>query len=471
MKVLLLVPAALALLATGIAVGYGISGGRESPDAPAPAGEAEIVYRTPTGDTRVLTAAEAADRIERLELERTKRRSRVEPSDEEAQPAAAAVSTGDPPDPKFAHADGTPYTAAEIDEIARHSTDTSLRAAAIRELRRADTDAARATLQEVLADKTSPAAIREEAAKALAQPPNRDKLPEELVTALRDETDPAVRRALAQGVGRMRDRDAWMTDIVGLVHTETDPEVRKALFEAVVRDARDPVARAELLSVASNPGATIDERRAAIAAIPRGKTDPETLAKLESLMKDPDPRIRENAVSIVGSAQAISTAALAAAFEDPDPGVRRAALYSGAGRLPQFANDKSLPKETAQQLAATVVNLATSDSDPSVRRAAIQQVGNLPKAVRDQVLATGRDDPDLYVRLTSYARSPDPVAKQGIPLYVGALDSQDAGLRDFAYRQLQRLGGVTAPFDTRWNSKARTEAIGRIRQDLASGAH
>ena len=468
MKVLLLVPAALALLATGVAVGYGLSAGRETPEPAAPPAESEIVFHTPSGDTRVLTAAEAADRIERLELERSRRRNRVDPGEEETPAAAPAASTGDPPEPKFAHSDGTPYSPAEIDEIARHSTDTTLRAAAIRELRRADTDAARATLQQVLADKTSPAAIREEAAKALAQPPNRDKLPEELVTALRDETDPAVRRALAQGVGRMRDREAWMTDIVGLVHTETDPEVRKALFEAVVRDARDPIARAELSSVASNASATIDERRAAIAAIPRGKTDPETLAKLDALMKDPDPRIRENAVAIVGSAGALSTAALAAAFEDPDPGVRRAALYSGTGRLPQFANDKSLPKETAPALAATVVKLASSDLDPSVRRAAIQQVGNLPKAVRDQVLATGRDDPDLYVRVASYARSPDPVAKEGIPLYVGALDSQDAGLRDFAYRQLQRLGGVTAPFDTRWNSKARNEAIGRIRQDLAS---
>ncbi len=470
MKMLLLVPASLALLATGIVVGHELSATRATAEAPA-AAEAEVVYRTPTGDTRVLTATEAADRIERLELERSRRRSRADPGDEETQAPELAASSGDPPETRLRHADGTPYTAAEIVEIARHSPDSTLRAAAIRELRRADTDAARATLQEVLADKETPAAIREEAAKALAQPPNRDKLPEELVTALRDETDPAVRRALAQGVGRMRDRDAWMTEIVGLVHTETDPEVRKALFEAVVRDARDPVARAELLSVASNPGASIDERRAAIAAIPRGKTDAETLATLESLMKDGDPRIRENAVAIVGSAQALSSSALAAAFEDADPGVRRAALYAGAGRLPQFANDKTLPKETAQQLAATVVKLASSDLDPSVRRAAIQQVGNLPKTVRDQVLATGRDDPDLYVRLTSYARSPDPIAKEGIPLYVGALDSADAGLRDFAYRQLQRLGGVTAPFDTRWNSKARNEAIGRIRQDLASGTH
>lgn len=468
MRALVFFPAALALVATGMAVGYGISGMRDASDAPPPSSEAEIVYRTPTGDTRVLTASEAVDRIERLELERSRRRSRAEPSEEEAPPADSATTSGDPPEARFAHADGTPYTAAEIDEIARHSTDATLRAAAIRQLRRADTDAARATLQAVLADKDTPPAIREEAAKALAQPPNRDKLPEELVAALRDESDPAVRRALAQGVGRMRDRDAWMTDIVGLVHAEKDPDVRKALFEAVVRDARDPVARAELLHVASDAAASLDERRAAIAAIPRGRTDAETLATLGALMKDPDPRIRENAVAIVGSAQALAPESLAAALEDADPGVRRAALYSGAGRLPQFANDKSLPKETAQALSATVVRLASSDADPSVRRAAIQQVGNLPKAVRDQVLATGRDDPDLYVRLTSYARSPEPVAKEGIPLYVGALDSKDAGLRDFAYRQLQRLGGVTAPFDTRWNAKARSEAIGRIRQDLAS---
>jgi hypothetical protein len=468
--VVLLVPAALAVLATGVFVGFHVAERPAEADAAAaPAGEAEVTFKNAQGEMRTLTAAEAAERIERLEATLARRRSRAETEDEAsaAQPSAA----GDPPSDRLLRPDGKPYTDAELLDLARNSADVALREAAIRELRRVDTDDARAALQAVLADKSAPAGVREEAAKALASPPNRDKLPEELVDLLRGETDPAVRLALAQGVGHMRDRDAWMNEIVSLVHDERNPDVRKALFDAVVRDARDPVAKAELLGIAADPSSSLDERRAALAALPRGRTDADTVAKLAPLLRDPDAKVRENAVALLGSAQAISPPDLAAAFADADPAVRRAALYSASGRLPQFANDKSLARTDYQSLVDTTVQLAASDPDPSVRRAAVQQVGNLPKTVRDEVLATGRNDSDLFVKLTSYARSPDPVAREGTPLFVSALDSTDSGVRDYAYRQLQRLDGVTAPFDARWNSKARADAIAKIRQDLAASGH
>jgi hypothetical protein len=468
MKALLVIPAAVAVLATGVFVGFQLAEQRPEPDAPATPAETEVVFKNASGETRTLTAAEAAERIEHLEASLAQRRRRADAADEETSAAAPQPAAGDPPDGKLLRPDGKPYSETELVALARESADASLRAAAVRELRHADTDVARAALQAVLADKSTPAAIREEAAKALAQPPNRDKLPEELVTLLRGETDPAVRLALAQGVGRMRDRDAWMTDIVAMVHDEKNPDVRKSLFDAVLRDARDPVAKAELLDVAVNAASSPEERRAALAALPRGKADAETVAKYESLLRDPDAKVRENAVALMGSAQAISPSALAAAFADDDPAVRRAALNSAAGRLPQFANDKSLAKPDYQALVAAAVRLAASDPDPSVRRAAVQQVGNLPKAVRDEVLATGRNDADLFVKLTSYARSPDPVAREGTPIFVSALESSDSGVRDYAYRQLQRLSGVTAPFDARWNAKARADAIGKIRQDLAT---
>jgi hypothetical protein len=466
MKALLLLPAAAAVLATGVFVGFHLGERPAAPEPVAPA-EAEVVYRNASGEARTLTATEAAQRIENLEASMARRRSRAEPADDES-PAPAAPAAGDPPAARLSRPDGTAYSSAELIELARHSPDIALRGAAIRELRRADTDEARTTLQTVLADAATPASLREEAAKALAQPPNRDKLPEELVTMLRAETDPAVRVALAQGVGRMRDREAWMTEIVSLVHDEKNPDVRKSLFEAVLRDARDPVAKEELLGVAVNASASLDERRAALAALPRGKTDAATVEKIEALLKDPDSRIRANAVELMGSAQAISPAALAAAFADDDAAVRRAALANGAARLPQFANDKSLAKPEVQRLVETAVRLASSDPDASVRRAAIQQVGNLPKAVRDDILAAGRNDSDLFVKLTAYARSPDAVGREGTPYFVTGLESSDSGVRDYAYRQLQRLTGVTAPFDTRWNPKARADAIAKIRQDLAA---
>jgi DNA-binding transcriptional ArsR family regulator len=466
MKALLLVPAALALIGVGVLTGVQLAERPPEKDAPAAPSEGEVVFRNQYGETRVVTAAEAAQRIEQLEASLARRRVRSDATDEEAAPQVPAAS--EPPVTRLLRPDGRPYDEPELRELARTSTDQALRAAAIRELRRADSDTARTALREILDDKTTPAPLREEAAKALASPPNRDRLPEELVAALRAEADPAVRRALAEGVARMNERDAYMVDIVALVHGERDPEVRKALFAAVLRDARDPVARAELLAVGTDPSASIDERRAALAALPRGRTDAETVAKVAALLADPDARVRESAVAFVGSAESISPSQLAAALSDADAGVRRAAVSAGLNRLPQFANDATIAKQDVQELIAAAVRLAASDPDASVRRAAIQQAGRLPGDVRTQVIATGREDADLFVKLTAYARSPEPVAKQGTPLFVGALDSPDAGVRDFAYRQLQRFAGVTAPFDARWNRKAREDAIAKIRADLAA---
>ena len=472
MKALLLLFASAALAATGAVVGYHLAGTHDdvAPVVSLAPSEPEVLVRTAQGETRALTTAEAAEKIEALERSLARRRARDAEAPEGDDAAPPPAPPPDPPAKPMIHGDGSPYTMEEVVAAATTSPDAALRRTAIEFLRRADSDEARAALQTVLADPVAPAALRDAAAKALATPPNRDKLPEELIAALRTETDPAVRRTLANGVGRLRDREAWMTDIVALVHGEKDAEARKVLFEAVVRDARDPVARAELLSVAIDKGASLEERRQALAALPRGRTDAETVAKLQDLLADGDARVRENAVSLVASAQALSPSGLAAAFADDDPGVRRAAFNAGTQRLSAFGADKTLPKDEVQRLVDTAVRLASGDPDPSVRRAAMQQVGSLPKAVRDDVLAAGRNDADLYVKLTAYARSPDPVAKQATDLFVSALDAKDAGIRDFAYRQLQRVSGVTAPYDSRWNPKARAAAIEAIRRDLAAPA-
>jgi hypothetical protein len=465
MKALLLVPAALALVGVGVLAGVQFAERPTETETSAPP-EAEVVFRNQYGETRVLTAGEAAQRIEQLEASFARRRVRSDADEDET--AAPVPVASEPPVPRLLRPDGRPYEESELRELAKTSPDQALRTAAIRELRRADTESARTALREILGDKTTPSALREEAAKALASQPNRDKLPEELVAALREESDPAVRRALAEGVGRMSERDAWMVEIVAIVHAERDPEVRKALFQAVAKAKSDPVARAELLAIGTDPSASIEERRAALAALPRGRTDAETVAKVAGLLNDPDARVRENAVAIVASAESITPSQLAAALADRDAGVRRAALNMGLNRLPQFGNDASVGKQELGDLVATAVRLAADDPDASVRRVAIQQAGRLPADARNQVIAAGRDDADLFVKLTAYARSPEPIAKQGTPLFLGALDSSDPGVRDFAYRQLQRHAGVTAPFDTRWNRKAREDAIARIRQDLAA---
>src|SRR5262245_5853390 len=173
MKRLLLVPAALALVGVGVVAGIQFAERPTAPEAPAAPGEGEVVFRNQYGETRTVTAAEAAERIEQLEGALARRRLRADPGDEEsATPAPAAT---EPPMAKLLRPDGRPYDEAGLRDLAKTSDDPGLRAAAIRELRRADTDTARAALREILGDKSTPSGLREEAAKALASPPKDRK--------------------------------------------------------------------------------------------------------------------------------------------------------------------------------------------------------------------------------------------------------------------------------------------------------
>ncbi len=463
------VPAGLALLGAGALIGRSAA-----PTEPAGAEEArraEVVVRTPGDEPRTFSAREAADRIERLEraLERRRvEREREEEPDLEADAPSAAPVFPDTLPPPLLRPDGRAYTAEEIRDLARSSTDPTLRRQAIQALRRDDSDAARGLLRELLADPETPPEMRVEAAASLARPPHRDKLPEELIAALREETDPSVRKALVLGVTRLRDRGAWMSEISGLLRDEHDSEVRRALFEAVARTARDPAARAELLAVATDSGASIDERRVAMAALARTRPDAASLRQLSGLREDPDPAVRARAVEILATARALSPGDLGAALGDENADVRRAALASGLAQLAAFQSNKAVPRPQVQALVQRAVDLATSDPDPAVRRAAVYGVGSLPQARREQVLAAARQDADLFVRVIAYARSPNEVARSGTGTFLGAMDSSDAALRDTAYRQLQRLHGLTVPYDTRWNAKARAAALSEIQRQLAS---
>jgi len=60
------------------------------------------------------------------------------------------------------------------------------------------------------------------------------------------------------------------------------------------------------------------------------------------------------------------------------------------------------------------------------------------------------------------------VAKEATPGFLGALSSDDASLRGFAYNQLRRLYGVDEPYNPRWNEKARAQAVDAIRRAVES---
>lgn len=430
--------------------------------------EAEILVRTSDGDTRAYSPQSAAARIESLEGMLRRRGSRVaRVSVDEATVAEEPPVAVFPNEPPLRHpTEDRPYTSSELTDLARHSDDPKLRAAAIRALRRVDDASARNALQEILDDPETPPELRLLAAHVIARPPHRDHLPSELIAAFQDESDPSVRRALANGVAGLRDRGAWMKEISGLLAEETDAEARAKLFRSVTRSSRDPAARAELLAIATAPGADPKERTAALWALTKGRPDKDMIAALRPLLDSADPATRAQTLRILAQDRKMPLGTLRKGLADKDPGVRATALNQGLRQIRSYRKDKK-QRGAYDAAVRTAVNLATGDPDASVRRAGVNSVWHLPTKQRNQVLAAGREDQDLAVRLSAFANSPRTVAVTATQDFVGALSSPDRSLRDYAYKQLRRLHGVREPYQSGWNAKARQEAIDEISRELA----
>lgn len=465
MSRLLLLLGGAALFATGAAAGGILSSGPETEPAPPPA---RVVFRARDGAERELTPAEAAARIERLEAVAARTpRPRAAPSEEEEEEGV------EPPPPPPAEVlqipvptrpDGRQYTTTELRDLATSpTTEPALRLSAIRALRRDDSPEARTILATLLEDPKTPLDARIEAAKSLSKPPHRDATPDELVRLLSaPDLPPDVRREVADGLTRLRDRGAWMSEISAQLGKESDPEVRKLLFDSVQRSAWDPAAKQELLAIAGNSSASLDDRRAAVVALARQGGDRKVLDTLRPLLTDNDAGLRENAVLALARADRLSSEQLGAALLDDQPAVRAAAL---AARLP---GGKNVPKEAREQLLATAVKLASGDASPDVRRAALGWTGAMPKEVREEVLERARNDSDPLVRIEAYQRSPSDVVRQDQNRVLADLDSADARVRDAAYRLVVRTWNVDVPYRAAWNPKARAEALQAIRAQVGS---
>jgi len=188
---------------------------------------------------------------------------------------------------------------------------------------------------------------------------------------------------------------------------------------------------------------------------------------MRPLLEDGDPILRANALRILASGRKLGLNDLNDVLGDSDPSVRAQALWYGARLLPRLGKGKKSKKPEYQAAVRQVVEMAAHDSDAGVRRAAINRVWSLPKKSRAQVLETGRADTDTFVRLSAYAASGRKVARTATPDFIGALESNDRGMRDFAYRQLRRLHGVEVPFNAGWNTNARSGAVDEIRRVVA----
>lgn len=459
--------------AMGWAVTSALDSGRDDAPDEAAGVPGEILVRGEDGDLRAYTAAEAAERIERLEgdLRRLRTRREVAVEDEAESAAGTEEPSSDGGLTPLLGPDGRPLPPEEIVRLALTSDDPATRLAAVRALRRVNGPEAGEALRKLLADPATPADIRLESARVLARSPLKDLLPEEMVALLAEERDPDVRAELAFGVARLRDRGAYMSEISALLAVETDPDVRRELFQAVARSSRDPAAKEELLRIASSPGADLDERRAALAALGRGQTDAATLARVLPLFGDADAEVRRNALRVLTASREFSIDTLAAALGDADPSVRAAALANGLRHLGRFQRDKTVDPVAVASAVADAVRLASSDPSADVRRSAVQNARSLPKDDREAVLAVGRADADPRVRLTAYAASGRDVARAATPEFVDALDSKDPWLRDYAYRQLERFHEIEVPYSSAWNEKARARAVADIRLALATSEY
>ena len=465
---------AAALVGVGVLVGSVVAGGEGTP----PEADSVVTVRDRAGEPEALTVEEAAARIESLEARLARRdRGRAEAApfparaggdgDDGASGDDGAGGSGSGPGAPLVHPEGRPYTFEELRDLALGSDDPELRASAIRALRADDSAAAREVLGRVLADMSAPTGLRALAARVLASRPHRDHVPEELITAYREETDTAVRRELLRGVTGLRDRRAWMSEISGLLAEEKDPAFRASLLRTLTRTTYDAAARQTLFELAIDEGADPKERRAALNALRNAKPSRESSRALRELLDSDDPRLRAGALRILSSSRGLGLATAMRGLRDPDAVVRITALERSMRQVRTLARDKNVSRDALAQAYARVQELARHDDDANVRRAAVNSIWNLPNAQRTSLLETARHDSDPFVRLTAYARSGRDVARTVTQDFVGALEHDDQRLRDFAYRQLRDLHGVREPFQAGWNRAARERAVEAIRRQVA----
>jgi len=230
----------------------------------------------------------------------------------------------------------------------------------------------------------------------------------------------------------------------------------------VQRNAWDPAAKLELLTMVGNTAASLEDRRLAVAALVRQGGDRRVLEAIRPLLGDNDAGLRENAVLALARADRLTLDQIAAAMGDDQAAVRAAAL---AAKLP---TGKNVPKEERQAALDTAVRMATTDPSPDVRRAALAWTGAMTKEVREKVLETARNDADPLVRIEAYQRSPVDVVKQQENRVLADLDAADPRVRDAAYRLVVKTWNVDVPYRAAWNPKARAEALQAIRAQVAA---
>lgn len=229
------------------------------------------------------------------------------------------------------------------------AADVEGRRFAVRGLGRLERDTLVPRIAPLLAD--SNAAVRAEAANALAQAVSRGGMPSArapLLDRLAIETDPAVRGALAEAIGRLRHAsEADAAEVATALLAITDEVAQPGLVRGLYFLARQPFGRRALPAGAAErlrrlmttrPGAdgaaTVDAHTRALATATLVATGTARAEDLEAVMFDADPFVRrEAAAGIVSVRDTTGVRRLTlAALADDSPVVRYDALRAW-GRL------------------------------------------------------------------------------------------------------------------------------------------
>ena len=195
----------------------------------------------------------------------------------------------------------------------------------------------------------------------------------------------------------------------------------------------------------------------------------DTPASLEmriALISDDHPRVR--ATAVVGLAAHNSQKArraVLAAFKDPDPAVRIAALrsvyhdwdelprhsYSVMQALVSMLNDEHTQRDAARVLGKLEVKYASRpllgllrSPDKSVRIAAIETEGKIKDKSITPVLAMALRDENQYVRMYAAVALGEIGDMRAVPGLVAGLSDEERSVRRDSARALGKIGDVRA---------------------------